>query len=153
MRAVRRLPLVVVALVAVALVAGGGCGDGGGDESGDPASSTTTSTSTTSTTTPDGTSETAPTQATPEAAAMCLFDAWLAGDEAGAQACADDIAIDELFGHPAEGAEDTNVWQGCVEEEAQHRCAWTYPGGSMGMIVVESDAYGWRVADIEYVAD
>jgi hypothetical protein len=90
---------------------------------------------------------------TPEAAAKCLFNAWVDDDKSTARTCAADIAVDELFSHPADGAETNMTYQGCAEEGLQFRCSWSYDGGAMGMLVVDSDVNGWLVSDLEYVAD
>jgi hypothetical protein len=143
MRDVRRLPGLSLVVVAGLVLAA--CSD---DDSGGSSGSTTTSSTTSSTAVSGGA-----VHDEPEAAAQCAFDAWVSGDEAGAQGCADDIAIDELFSQSGADARSTMTSQGCFDVDEQKRCAWTYEGGSMAMILVESEAAGWRVSDVEYIAD
>ena len=58
-------------------------------------------------------------------------------------------AIDEAFAQQRADASFT----GCTEEGDHFVCFFYYEGGGLNMTVVDSDAYGFIVIDIKYIAD
>ena len=89
--------------------------------------------------------------ASPKAAADGLLKAWKTKDRAEAAKFATDAAFTKLFteGGGPEGMES----QGCSEEKGEYNCAYTYPGGALIMFVKGSDAAGYKVDSIEFIAD
>ena len=156
---------VLAALGVVALVAiiGGGLAIalGGGDDerkvqTASPTTVVVASTSSTlapSTTTPSG--QTSVTVAiictTPEDASQGVVSAWIAGDRAGAGRCATEPALDTLFETSGAGAQWT--FQGCSGDPGVPDCAFTYPGGSAHFTLNGTEATGWKVVQVGYVAD
>jgi hypothetical protein len=89
--------------------------------------------------------------ASPKAAADGLLNAWKTKDRAEAAKFATDAAFTKLFteGGGPEGMES----QGCSEEKGAYNCGYTYPGGALIMFVKGSDAAGYKVDSIEFIAD
>ena len=89
--------------------------------------------------------------ASPKAAADGLLKAWKTKDRAEAAKYATDAAFTKLFteGGGPEGMES----QGCSEEKGEYNCGYTYPGGALIMFVKGSDAAGYKVDSIEFIAD
>jgi hypothetical protein len=145
--------LVVISLAAVAMA-------GGDDEKAQPRAepTTTTSSTTTSTTLAALTTTTVSTQVTtgiicttPEEAAKSFVEGWLAGDRAAAERCASTAAADELFQTTGAGAQYT--WQGCFGDPGMPTCSYTYEGGAVNLTANGTEAAGWKVVDVGYVAD
>lgn len=88
-------------------------------------------------------------KATPEEAAQAFYAAWGELDRRAASGFATQAAIDEAFGQTRAQAEFTD----CTEEGDHFACFFYYEGGGLGMIVRDTDAYGFIVTDISYVAD
>jgi hypothetical protein len=105
------------------------------------------------TTVPDGTSVTVGIICTtPEDAAKSLFSGWLAGDQGAAKRCATDGAVAALFKTSGAGAQWT--FQGCDSSDpAAPACSYSYEGGAAIFTENGSEAAGWRVVDVSYVAD
>ena len=147
-------------LVAVLIGAGVGLVAGGNDTTQVSASGTTTSTSTsTSTTTtvaPTATSQgTTVTVAiictTPEDATKSVVNAWIAGDKAAAARCASDTAVNKLFQTNGSGAQWT--FQGCHGDPGVPTCSYSYVGGGANFKLSGTEAGGWKVTDVTFVAD
>jgi hypothetical protein len=144
----------------------------------DAAASTTTSevTSTTSTTAPSTTTTEEEATTTTEApgvtvppeecaalgedgakpglAAQTVYEAWTRGDEACAAELMSAPALAELFSRDGEGA--TDDFQGCTESDEPDLdadCTYTYEGGATHYLMEFSDSEGWKVVDIEQIAD
>lgn len=88
---------------------------------------------------------------TPDNAAMTVFDGWKNGNQAAAAPCASQTALDTLFANP--GADAQWTFMGCDTENGTTRCYYRYEGGSATFTMGGSDASGWRVDQITYVAD
>jgi hypothetical protein len=88
-------------------------------------------------------------KATPEEAAQAFYAAWGELDRRAASGFATRAAIDEAFAQTRAQAEFTD----CTEEGDHFGCFFYYEGGGLGMTVVDTDAYGYIVTDINYVAD
>lgn len=88
---------------------------------------------------------------TPADASQSVVSAWVAGDRAGAGRCATEPALDTLFQTSGAGAQWT--FQGCIGDPAAPDCAFTYPGGSAHLTVNGTEAEGWKVVQVGYVAD
>ncbi|MSO78724.1 MAG: hypothetical protein EXQ79_03870 [Acidimicrobiia bacterium] len=89
---------------------------------------------------------------TPEEAAMSFIDAWIAGDEAAAARCAAPAAVAKIFETSGAGAQ--YMFQGCFgDDPALPDCAYTYEGGSAHLAVTGTEAAGWQVQSLSYVAD
>lgn len=145
------------------------------DDAATGASSTTSSTSSTTSSTSSTTSTTAASSTTadpvvtvppeecaelgenpaqPGLAAGTVFDAWVRGDQACAAELMTAPALAELFSRDGEGA--TDDFQGCTEEDEPDPhadCAFTYEGGATHYLMSYSATEGWKVFDIEQVAD
>ena len=88
-------------------------------------------------------------KATPEEAAQAFYAAWGELDRRAASGFATQAAIDEAFSGQRAQAD----FVGCEEEGDHFACFFYYEGGGLGMTVVDTDAYGYIVTDINYVAD
>jgi hypothetical protein len=144
---VRRLGCVVA--VAVALAA---CDGGSGSESKDE-STTTRGTDASTSTTEDTTSVTVGIicRTAPDASSA-LVAAWTSGDRAAAARCATDSVVNQLF--ETNGAGNTWTSQGCDTTDPNAPvCAYSYEGGGAFFTVEGSDAAGWKVTMLEFVAD
>ena len=147
-----------IALLVFILVAVGVVLAVGGDDNNDGSASATT-TNATEATTPSTTSTTATASVTigiicttPEDAAHSFVESWIAGDEAAARRCASDDAVTTLFEHSGSGAQ--YAFQGCFgDDPASPTCSYTYEGGALNLAVTGSDAAGWTVESLSYVAD
>jgi hypothetical protein len=89
--------------------------------------------------------------AKPEDAANGLLNAWKTKDRTEAAKFATEAAYTKLFteGGGPEGMES----QGCSDEKGVYNCGYTYPGGALIMIVNGSEAAGYKVHSIVFVAD
>lgn len=90
----------------------------------------------------------------PEAPARTLHDSWRISDRDCAETVADKKVVDELFDLEPNGPAWT--FQGCNEEadpDPHYDCAFTYEGGSAHFLLNYGAKDGWRVYDIEFVAD
>lgn len=162
----RLLPL----LLASALVLGACGGDDDGEAAttsepnatttaGAPSSttaSTAEATATTSAPAPTSEAPPGPGPTTPEEAATGLFDAWVAGDQVAAAQVASDPVVAELFSRSGAGADATNTFAGCFEDdggEPVFRCSYIFEGGAMTFLVGDSDAFGFVVIGLEFTAD
>ncbi len=88
-------------------------------------------------------------KATPEAAAQAFYADWGALDHHSASGYATQEVIAEAFALQRAEAEFT----GCTEEGDRFVCFYYYEGGGLGITVRDSDAYGFIVTDVAYVAD
>ena len=86
---------------------------------------------------------------TPEEAAQAFVVDWGELDRREASGYATRAAIDEAFSGQPPQAE----FMGCFEEEDHFLCGYYYEGGALNIVVRDSDAYGFIVTDIFYVAD
>lgn len=160
--------LAALGVVALVAIIGGGLAialGGGDDERKVQTASATTvvvaSTSSTlapSTTTPSASTPSGQTSVTvaivcttPEDASQGVVSAWIAGDRAGAGRCATEPALDTLFETSGAGAQWT--FQGCFGDPGVPDCAFTYPGGSAHFTLNGTEAAGWNVVQVGYVAD
>lgn len=115
-----------------------------------PPSTATTS----STTAPDGPSTTidvsegAP---TPEEAATSLYAAWKAGDKGAAAKVAEPSAINTLFARTYTGPDE--VFLGCEDDGDTFACAYLYEGGANVYRVQGQADAGYRVVEINALAD
>lgn len=138
------------ALAVVAALAA--CGGGSSSESKDE-STTTRGTDASSSTTEDTTSVTIGIIcSTAPDASSALVTAWTANDRAAAGRCATDAVVNQLFENNGSG----NTWtdQGCdTSNPAAPVCAYSYEGGAAFLTVEGSDAAGWKVTKLSYVAD
>ena len=92
--------------------------------------------------------------AKPGLAAQTVYEAWTRGDEACAAELMSAPALAELFSRDGEGASDD--FQGCTESDEPDLdadCTYTYEGGATHYLMEFSDSEGWKVVDIEQVAD
>jgi len=144
----------VSALVGILVIAGTVLAlsgdDGGSDVAIDPSANTT---SPTTTTTVGGSSPVTVgiICTTAEEAAMSFIDAWIAGDQAAAARCAADGAVTTIFQTSGAGAQYT--WQGCFGDPGVPTCSYTYEGGAVNLAVTGTEAAGWIVQSVSYVAD
>lgn len=151
------LVLIVGAVAALAL--------GGGD---DPkvrvAAGSTTSSSvvvasvpSTNASTTSSTAGTQPTVVTgtcalPEEASQAFVDGWIAGDRAAAERCGSSDAATTMFQTSGAGAQYT--FQGCdYTDPGVPVCSYTYPGGAARLTVEGTEAAGWKVTKVEFIAD
>lgn len=88
-------------------------------------------------------------KATPAEAAQAFYAAWGALDREAASGFATEAAIDYAFGQRRAEAEFTD----CTEEGDHFACFFYYEGGGLGMTVRDTDAYGFVVTEVNYVAD
>jgi hypothetical protein len=150
----------VGALVAAALVgAGVGLLTGGSGKTEISTSATTTSTSPTTTTTTLAatTSTTAPTTVTvgiicttPADATQSVVNAWIAGDRAAASRCASNTVVTKLFQASGAGAKWT--FQGCHGDPGVPTCSYSYQGGGANFTLNGSEASGWKLVSLTFVA-
>jgi hypothetical protein len=82
---------------------------------------------------------------------MALVDSWLAGDQAAAARCASEAAVTKIFETSGAGAQYT--WQGCFGDPGVPTCAYTYEGGSVQLSMAGTEAAGWKVQTVGYIAD
>jgi hypothetical protein len=86
---------------------------------------------------------------TPQEAAQAFYADWGELDRASASGYATRAAIDEAFGQQRAQAE----FMDCLEEADHFVCFYYYEGGGLNIIVRDSDAYGFVVTDVFYIAD
>ncbi|HEX2296146.1 MAG TPA: hypothetical protein VHN37_12670 [Actinomycetota bacterium] len=86
---------------------------------------------------------------TPEEAAQAFVADWAELDRASASGYATQAAIDEAFSGQPPQAE----FMGCIEDGLRFLCGYYYEGGALNVVVRDSDAYGFIVTNIFYVAD
>ncbi|MDQ3951801.1 MAG: hypothetical protein M3279_02380 [Actinomycetota bacterium] len=86
---------------------------------------------------------------TPQEAAQAFYADWGELDGASASGYATQAAIDEAFAQQRAQA----TFSGCTEDGLQFICFYYYEGGGLNITVVDSDAYGWIVTDVGYIAD
>ena len=86
---------------------------------------------------------------TPQEAAQAFYADWGELDRASASGYATRAVIDEAFGQQRAQAE----FMDCLEEDLRFVCFYYYEGGGLNIIVRDSDAYGFIVTDMFYVAD
>lgn len=141
----------VVALLLVVLIGAGVALLLGNDDNNEASTSTTTTTAPSTT----GTTETQVTVGivctTPEDATMSLVDAWIAGDMAAAARCADRAVVDELFKNNGAGAQW--MFQGCSGDPGLPTCSYSYEGGGANFQLNGTEAGGWKVVSVSFVAD
>lgn len=92
--------------------------------------------------------------ASPEAAAKAVYRAWRYHDRASALRVATAAPVKKLFRTRASGPRWT--FQGCVEKDEpdpHFDCAYRYEGGAAIMAVSDSDAFGWFVTKLTFIAD
>ena len=89
---------------------------------------------------------------TAEDASQSLVDAWGSGDEAAARRCATGEVVDELF--TTDGAGNTWMAQGCDRTDpGVPVCAYSYEGGAAFLTVEGTEAEGWKVTKLGFMAD
>jgi hypothetical protein len=89
---------------------------------------------------------------TAEDAATSVVSAWGADDRAAARRCATDTVVDELF--EVSGAGNTWFDQGCDRTDpGVPVCAYSYEGGAAFLTVEGTEASGWKVTRLEFLAD
>jgi hypothetical protein len=155
----RQRTLTVLGAVAAVAVIGGVVAlalSGGDDDADQTASTTTTLPATTSTTLGAGDDETTVTVGiictTAEDASTSFVNAWLAGDPAAAKRCATDDAVATLFARSGAGAQYT--FQGCDRTDpGVPICSYSYEGGAAQLKVEGTEAAGWKVTAVSYIAD
>ncbi len=86
----------------------------------------------------------------PRDATDTLVGAWIAGEAAAAARCAEEPVVDELFENDGTGAQW--IFQGCGIV-GPDRCQYSYEGGGVTFTVAGSDADGWKVTAVEFIAD
>ena len=145
-------------LLVVILGAGAALALSGGDDEETATTSTSTSTLVTTTLAPATTADTTPVTigiicSVPDEAATTLVNAWIAGDQAAAGRCATPDAVSTLFQHSGAGAQWT--FQGCngSNDPGVPICQYSYEGGAANLTANGSEATGWKVVSIGYIAD
>ncbi len=128
----------------------------GGDDDKDVVSGTaTSSTSSTTTTVAPTTTQTPVTVGiictTPEDATKSFVEAWMDGDRPAAERCATTEVADELF--ETKGADAQWTFQGCYGDPGVPTCSYSYEGGAANFQVNGTEAAGWKVVDLTYIAD
>lgn len=148
--------LVVILIgVGIAVATGGG----GNNNSIDTTASTlaTTTSGAAATTTTTTTSGSTPVTVgiictTPEDAAKSVVSAWGANDRAAADRCASPGALDDLF--KASGAGNTWMFQDCGgPDPGVPTCQFSYEGGAANFKMAGTEAAGWKVDVVTFVAD
>lgn len=152
-------------LLVVILGVGGALALSGGDNTVSSASNTTTTSSTTTTTIfapttlpPATTADTTPVTvgiicSVPTDAAKALVNAWIAGNQAAARRCATSGAVATMFQHSGAGAQWT--FQGCngSNDPGVPVCQYSYVGGAANLTLNGTEAAGWKVVSVGYIAD
>jgi hypothetical protein len=141
----------LVALLVAVLIGGGVALLLGNDDTKEISASATTTSSPSTT----NTSETQVTVGiictTPEDATTSLVDAWIAGEKAAAARCAASAVVDELFKNNGAGAQWT--FQGCSGDPGVPTCSYSYEGGGANFVLNGTEAGGWKVVDVTFIAD
>jgi hypothetical protein len=146
--------VVILVGVGIAVAAGGGGNDTIDATATTLATSTTTSTTLVETPTTSGTTTVTVgiICTTPEDAAKGVVSAWEAGDRPAAARCASQAALDELF--KASGAGATWTFQGCGgPDPGLPTCQFSYVGGAANFKMTGTEAAGWKVDQVSYIAD
>lgn len=147
--------VLVVILIGVGIAVASG---GGGDNTID--TTATTLETTTSTALVDTTTTTAGTTTvtvgiictTPEDAAKSVVSAWQADDRPAAERCASVAALDVLF--KASGAGANWTFQDCGgPDPGVPTCQFSYVGGAANFKMTGTEATGWKVDEVSYIAD
>jgi hypothetical protein len=153
----------VVALVAIVGAVAAFAVGGGDDPSVRVASASTTSSSAVAVSVPTSTSLAPSTSTTAvgvsgeicgtvEEAPNAFVAGWISGDRAAAGRCASTAAVDTLFQTSGTGAQ--YAFQGCdYTDPGVPICSYTYPGGSARLTIEGTEAAGWKVTKVEFVAD
>jgi hypothetical protein len=147
------------ALLAAALIGAGiGLLVSGSDNNTEVATSGTTTSTSTSTTLAAATTTTGGTPVTvgiicttAEDATKSVVAAWMAGDKAAAERCASSTAADKLFETNGAGAQWT--FQGCSGDPGVPTCSYSYVGGGANFKLNGTEAGGWKVVEVSFVAD
>ncbi|MEX0666200.1 MAG: hypothetical protein WD598_15720 [Acidimicrobiia bacterium] len=88
---------------------------------------------------------------TAEEAAKTFVESWIAGDQAAAGRCATEAAATKIFENSGAGAQYT--WQGCFDDPGMPTCSYTYEGGAVNLALAGTEAAGWKVQSVSYIAD
>ena len=89
---------------------------------------------------------------TPRDATDTLVGSWIAGAKPAAARCADQHVVDELFGANGAGAEW--LFQGCDgPDPGVPQCQYSYEGGGVTFTLNGTEAAGWKVTALEFIAD
>ncbi len=89
---------------------------------------------------------------TPRDATDTLVGSWIAGAKAAAARCADQQVVDELFRGNGAGAQW--VFQGCDgPDPGVPQCQYSYEGGAATFTLNGTEAAGWKVTALEFIAD
>jgi hypothetical protein len=89
---------------------------------------------------------------TPDEAAKALVDAWKAGDQAAAARCADASVVSKIFENDGTGSQWT--FEGCGgPDPGVPQCFYRYEGGGVTLTLNGTEAAGWKVTSIGFVAD
>jgi hypothetical protein len=92
--------------------------------------------------------------ATPALAAKAFYRAWRSHNRSAAAKVATPGAVKKLFRTRASGP--GWLYQGCTEKskpDPHFDCAYSYEGGATIMQVADSDAFGWFVTKVTFIAD
>jgi hypothetical protein len=142
------------ALALLAVIAAAGCSDDGSKTADVTTTRGTDATTSTGPTTTDGTSSVTVgiICITPDDAASAVVSAWTAGEREAARRCASDAVVDQLF--QTNGAGNTWMSQGCdATDPAAPVCGYSYEGGAAFLTTSGSDADGWKVTRLQFLAD
>jgi hypothetical protein len=60
-------------------------------------------------------------------------------------------AVTEIFQNSGAGAQYT--FQGCAGDPGVPTCSYSYEGGALNLSVSGTEATGWKVQSLKYVAD
>lgn len=121
------------------------------DRDEDSSSDTTAPSASVSTSTPEETAVTIGIICTsPRDATDTLVGAWIAGEPEAAARCAEEPVVDRLFENDGTGAQW--IFQGCGTV-GPDQCQYSYEGGGVTFTVAGSDAAGWTVTAVEFIAD
>jgi hypothetical protein len=87
-----------------------------------------------------------------EEASTSLVDAWLASNQSAAKRCASDAAVATMFQTSGAGAAYTS--QGCDRTDpGVPICSYSYEGGAVRLKIEGTEAAGWKVTNVSYIAD
>lgn len=88
----------------------------------------------------------------PEDASQAFVDGWKAGDRTAAGRCGSAEALATMFQTDGSGAQYT--FQGCdYTDPGVPVCSYTYPGGAARLTIEGTEAAGWKVTKVEFIAD
>ena len=150
-------PRVVIGVLVVVLVTAAACSSKKKDTAGTTTSVTASAASTVTPSSAPGSATTNPSAGgavkatTAESASNQLFEAWKANDKAKARQVANEASVTELFSHPYTGPSPD--FQGCEQDGSEYLCSYTYEGGAMQFTVEGSATAGYRVTNVDYIAD